>query len=67
MVKFNKFQRPTEFEPKLGLVKRELSNIEERLHLLDIRTDDPEALQNTHDHCMVSEGLQNTHDHCMVS
>ncbi|XP_063403799.1 dystrophin-like isoform X1 [Mytilus trossulus] len=52
MLKFNKFQRPTDFDPKLGLVQRELSNIEERLHLLDIRTDDPEALQSTHDHCM---------------
>ena len=54
MFKFNKFQRPTDFDPKLGLVKRELSNIEERLHLLEIRSDDPESLQSTHDHCMVS-------------
>lgn len=57
MLKFNKFQRPTDFDPKLGLVQRELSNIEERLHLLDIRTDDPEALQSTHDHCMVSNNF----------
>ena len=52
-VKFSKFQRPADFEPKLSHVKRELDNIQERIYLLEIRSDDVESLQQKHDTCMV--------------
>ena len=52
-VKFTKFQRPADFEPKQNHVKRELDSIQERIHLLEIRSDDIESLQQKHDTCMV--------------
>ncbi|KAK7483287.1 hypothetical protein BaRGS_00025454, partial [Batillaria attramentaria] len=52
MVKFRKFQRPAEFEPKLSHVKRELDNIQERIHLLEVPSDDPQAIQERLDTCM---------------
>ncbi|XP_041352153.1 dystrophin-like isoform X2 [Gigantopelta aegis] len=52
MVKFRKFQRPADFEPKMSHVKRELDNIQERLHLLDITSREMETIQERHDHCM---------------
>ena len=53
MVKFRKFQRPADFEPKMSHVKRELDNIQDRLHLLDITSREMETIQERHDHCMV--------------
>lgn len=55
MMKFRKFQRPAEFEPKLSHVKRELDSIQERIHLLEVPSDDPQAIQERHDACMVSD------------
>ena len=52
-VKFGKFQRPADFEPKQSHVKRELDNIQERIYLLEIRSDDLETLQQKHETCMV--------------
>ncbi|XP_025099293.1 dystrophin-like isoform X3 [Pomacea canaliculata] len=52
MMKFRKFQRPAEFEPKLSHVKRELDSIQERIHLLEVPSDDPQAIQERHDACM---------------
>ena len=57
MVKFRKFQRPAEFEPKLSHVKRELDGIQERIHLLEVPSADPVALQERHDACMVGSLL----------
>ncbi|XP_064628408.1 dystrophin-like isoform X4 [Lineus longissimus] len=51
-VMFNKFQRPADFEPKLGRVKRTLSEIEEQSHRIDILCDDPETLENQLKHCV---------------
>ncbi|XP_069136952.1 dystrophin-like isoform X1 [Argopecten irradians] len=51
-ITFRKFQRPTDFEPKLNRVKRDLSGIGERIHLLEIQTEDPDVLQAKHDQCM---------------
>ena len=61
-VKFGKFQRPADFEPKQSHVKRELDNIQERIYLLEIRSDDLETLQQKHETCMVGSYtcLQNT-------
>ncbi|XP_070191463.1 dystrophin-like isoform X2 [Littorina saxatilis] len=52
VVKFSKFQRPAEFEPKLSHVKRELDNIQERIHLLEVPSADPVAIQERHEACM---------------
>ncbi|KAL8560190.1 hypothetical protein ACOMHN_021684 [Nucella lapillus] len=52
LVKFRKFQRPPEFEPKMNLVKRELDFIQERIHLLEISSADPADIQERHDTCM---------------
>lgn len=52
-VKFQKFQRPADFEPKQNHVKRELDNIQERIYLLEIHGDDLDTLQAKHDQCMV--------------
>ena len=54
MTKFRKFQRPVDFEPKLTHVKRMLDEIEERIHLIEIRSEDPDVMQAQLEHCMVS-------------
>ncbi|KAL8624968.1 hypothetical protein ACOMHN_039855 [Nucella lapillus] len=51
-VKFRKFQRPPDFEPKLNLVKRELEGIQGTIHLLEVPSDDPAAIQERHGTCM---------------
>ena len=50
---FTKFQRPADFDPRLNNVKRTLSDIEGRCHLLDVLCDDPETLANQLNHCKV--------------
>ncbi|XP_076373889.1 LOW QUALITY PROTEIN: dystrophin-like [Tachypleus tridentatus] len=50
--KFCKFQKPSDFEPKLGRVVRMLDEVEQGLHLLEVTTDDPETLQDKMDNCM---------------
>ena len=54
--RFSKWQRPVDFEPKLQSVKRTLDEIRERLHLIELRSDDPQAIRDQLDHCMVSRG-----------
>lgn len=54
-IKLVKFQRPHDFEPKLNYVKRELSSIEGRIHLLDLHSEEPEIIQGQLDQCIVSE------------
>ena len=53
MAKFRKFQRPVDFEPKLTHVKRVLDEIEERIHLIELRSEDPDVIQGQLDQCMV--------------
>ncbi len=43
-----------DFEPKLAHVKRALDEIDERLHLVEFRSCDPEVIEGQLDHCMVS-------------
>ncbi|KAK2181696.1 hypothetical protein NP493_384g04000 [Ridgeia piscesae] len=52
MAKFRKFQRPVDFEPKLTHVKRVLDEIEERIHLIELRSEDPDIIQGQLDQCM---------------
>ncbi|XP_052832324.1 dystrophin isoform X2 [Octopus bimaculoides] len=51
-IKFLKFQCPYDFEPKLNHVKRELSSIEGRIHLLDLHSEEPEIIQGQLDQCI---------------
>ncbi|XP_076466610.1 dystrophin-like isoform X3 [Babylonia areolata] len=51
-IKFRKFQRPPEFEPKLSHVKRELESIQDTIHLVEVPSDDPAAIQDRHVTCM---------------
>ena len=53
MVKFRKFQRPVDFEPKMTHVKRMLDEIEEQIHLLELRSEDLDSLQGQFEQCMV--------------
>ena len=53
VLRFSKFQRPVDFEPKLTHVKRMLDEIEERMHLIEVRSEEPETLQAQLDTCMV--------------
>ena len=54
---FKRFQRPVDFEPKMSHVKRELDEIADRIHLIDLHTEDPETIQSQLDNCMVSVGI----------
>jgi len=58
MAKFRKFQRPVDFEPKLTHVKRVLDEIEERIHLIELRSEDPDIIQGQLDQCMVGSILK---------
>ncbi|XP_013413171.1 dystrophin isoform X2 [Lingula anatina] len=51
-LKFMKFQRPVDFEPKLTHVKRALEEVQERIHLIELRSEDPEVVQTQLDQCM---------------
>ncbi|KAH9492320.1 hypothetical protein Btru_024696 [Bulinus truncatus] len=53
MIKFQKFQRPADFEPKMTHVWRELGAIQGTVHLLEVPSDDQDAIQERHDNCMV--------------
>jgi dystrophin len=53
-VKFRKFQRPADFEPKFSRVKRELDSIGEQIHLVEIGSEDPASLQDKLDIAVVS-------------
>lgn len=53
-LKFQKFQRPGDFEPKMSHVKRELGSIEEQIHLLELHSEDPEVIQGQLETCIVS-------------
>ncbi|XP_059157467.1 dystrophin-like isoform X5 [Physella acuta] len=52
MVKFRKFQRPADFEPKMTHVWRELGAIQGTVHLLEVPSDDLDAIQSRHENCM---------------
>lgn len=54
-MKFKKFQRPVDFEPKMTHVKRMLDEIEERIHLCEIRSDDHETLLGQLENSMVGD------------
>lgn len=58
MIKFRKFQRPADFEPKMTHVWRELGAIQGTIHLLEVPSDDPAAIQDRHNNCMVRHEMK---------
>ncbi|KAK3712445.1 hypothetical protein RRG08_002775 [Elysia crispata] len=52
LVKFRKFQRPADFEPKMTHVWRELGHIQGTVHLVEVPSDDLQLIQQRHENCM---------------
>lgn len=52
--KFNKWQIPVDFDPKMQNVRRTLTEIKERLYLIELRCDDQQTIKEQLDHCMVN-------------
>ncbi|ESO83438.1 hypothetical protein LOTGIDRAFT_169302 [Lottia gigantea] len=51
-LKFRKFQRPTNFDPKLSHVKREMDNIQDRSYMLEVPNFNPSDITDRHEQCM---------------
>ncbi|CAF1590315.1 unnamed protein product, partial [Adineta ricciae] len=51
-IKFRQFQKPSDFEPKYAHVRKVLQDVEQNLHLLDIRSDDADVIHNQLEHCL---------------
>ena len=52
--KFERFRSPTNLEPRLSRALRELGGIEEATCLLELASEDPEAIEGQLKHCLVS-------------
>jgi len=53
VAKFNKFQRPVDFEPKLSHVKRVMEGIQEQIHVFDVSGENSTEIQKQLDQCVV--------------
>nr|CAD7448133.1 unnamed protein product [Timema bartmani] len=53
--KFQQFRSPSNLEPRLSRALRELRSVEEATCLLEIASEDPEAIQGQLKHCMVED------------
>ncbi|PIK34798.1 dystrophin-like protein, partial [Apostichopus japonicus] len=51
-LKFRKFQKPADFDPKMLHVKDILQNVEDGISVLDIKNSEPEVIQTQLDACM---------------
>lgn len=51
--KFQRFRCPTNLEPRLSRALRELRGIEEATCLLELSSEDPEAIDGQLKHCLV--------------
>eukprot|EP00058_Branchiostoma_floridae_P013392 XP_002598880.1 hypothetical protein BRAFLDRAFT_90094 [Branchiostoma floridae] len=51
--KFRKYQKPADFEPKMGRVRDILNNVEKELGVLELKHHEPEMVQGQLDICMV--------------
>lgn len=54
-LKFRKFQKPADFDPKMVHVKDILQNVEDGIGVLDIKNSEPEVIQTQLDACMVRD------------
>lgn len=52
--KFQRFRCPTNLEPRLSRALRELRGIEEATCLLELSSEDPEAIEGQLKHCLVT-------------
>ena len=52
MVKFKKFQRPSDFEPKMAKVKNVLEQVAKCVHLIELNSYEPEIIQGYMEQCM---------------
>jgi hypothetical protein len=52
--KFRHFQKPSDFEPKYAKMRQVLNDIEQNIHLLEVRSDDPDIIHNQLENCLVS-------------
>jgi hypothetical protein len=52
--KFRHFQKPSDFEPKHAKMRQILNDIEQNIHSLEIRSDDPDVIHNQLENCLVS-------------
>ncbi|KAK6187729.1 hypothetical protein SNE40_005688 [Patella caerulea] len=50
--KFCKYQRPTDFDPKLSHVKREMDSIQDRSHMFEVPSCNPVDIVERHEQCM---------------
>lgn len=50
--KFKRFQRPADFEPKLGRVSRMLNDVQDGCTQLTVTSHDPDDIQDKLNHCM---------------
>ncbi|CAF0755155.1 unnamed protein product, partial [Didymodactylos carnosus] len=50
--KFRHFQKPSDFEPKYARMRQILQDVEQNMHILDVRTDDPDVIHNQLDQCV---------------
>ena len=53
--KFQRFRHPRNIEPRLTRALRELRGIEEATCLLELATENPEAIEEQLNHCLVFE------------
>lgn len=53
--KFQRFRSPSNLEPRLSRALRELRGIEEATCLLELASEDPEAIEGQLKHCLVSK------------
>jgi hypothetical protein len=51
--KFRQFQKPSDFEPKYAKMRQILHDVEQNIYTLEIRSDDPDAIHNQLEHCLV--------------
>ena len=53
-VKFRRFQKPSDFEPKHAKMRQILNDVEQSIHQLEIRSDDPDIVHSQLENCLVS-------------
>ena len=51
---FLKWQRPVDFDPKLRRTQQQLHEIDEKIYLIEIYSEDPEHVQIRLEQCAVS-------------
>ena len=52
--KFRKFQKPADFDQKFNKVRKLLEEIDQALYMIEVNTDDSDAIHLQLEHCMVS-------------